>query len=451
MNRFEKRRQQKLAKKTAARTKPESPVSPARHQQARPANQQQTHPARQAMNMAVQHFSAGDLEKAEGICQQIVRAEPNHPVALHLLGVIAHKLDKNDIAVDLIGKAVAINPDIAEAHHNLGSVLHKLGRLDEAVASFHKSLAISPHYAMAHGSLGNTLMEQGNQGEAFNSFRRAVSHDPQNENYWAGLAASLNGLVFSSADDGLLRDLLNLLNRHAVRPSSLVHPVISALYHHQGGSRLFARLAPEAPENDSDASDAAEQLSAITLFLRLMELTIINDLKIERMLTKLRDRLLRQVIAGTMHDKGLPFLAALALQCFTNEYVFAETNEERGAVEHLEQQIAQRVEQNQDVSPTLIAALGAYRPLHGFEWAEKLVDRPWSGPATAMIERQITEPLIEQSLRATAACITPVDDTVSQSVRAQYEENPYPRWIKADLTAEGRPIGDVLQGPPLSL
>ena len=37
----------------------------------------------------------------------------------------------------------------------------------------------------------------------------------------------------------------------------------------------------------------------------------------------------------------------------------------------------------------------------------------------------------ELALRATIARLTPIDDDVSQRVRQQYEENPYPRWVRA--------------------
>jgi Tfp pilus assembly protein PilF len=80
-----------------------------------PAEQEQTLPIQQALELAIQHHTAGDLPKAEGIYNQIIQAEPNQPDALHLLGVIAHQVGKNDIAIDLITKAHAIKPNNAEA------------------------------------------------------------------------------------------------------------------------------------------------------------------------------------------------------------------------------------------------------------------------------------------------------------------------------------------------
>ncbi|NQV47344.1 MAG: tetratricopeptide repeat protein, partial [Rhodospirillaceae bacterium] len=132
MNRAEKRRQQKLAKKAAGRSPNQQSL----------ANQQH-------LGLAIQHHNAGRLSEAEGLYQQILHTDPDQPDALHLLGLIANQAGKKDTAVDLIAKALAAKPDYAEAHSNLGNVLKDLGKLEAAVESYHKAIAINPDYAEA--------------------------------------------------------------------------------------------------------------------------------------------------------------------------------------------------------------------------------------------------------------------------------------------------------------
>jgi len=141
---------------------------------------QQTLSIQQALDLAVEHHSAGRLREAEGIYQQILKADPKQPVALHLLGVIAHQMGTNDIAVDLITKALAIKPDYAEAYNNLGYAFNAQGKLDEAVSNYHKALAINPDYAEAHNNLGNIIQDLGRRDEAFKCHRRAIVIDPEN-------------------------------------------------------------------------------------------------------------------------------------------------------------------------------------------------------------------------------------------------------------------------------
>ena len=132
----------------------------------------------QALDLAVQHHNAGDLAKAEGLYQQVLQADPRQPVALHLLGVIAHQEGKNDVAVDLITQALAIRPDYADAHNNLGNAFKELGKLDEALASYHKALAIRPDYADAHNNLGAAFKELGRLDEAVASYHKALAIKP---------------------------------------------------------------------------------------------------------------------------------------------------------------------------------------------------------------------------------------------------------------------------------
>ena len=149
MNRAERRRQQKKAEKAAKVAKP--------GQAASRSPEKQTLTIQQAIDLAVQHHTAGRLPQAESIYQQILQADPNQPVALQLLGVVAHQERKDDIAVDLITRALAIKPDYAEAHSNLGNVLQHLGRLEEAVACYQKALDAKPDDAGAAAMLLHQL------------------------------------------------------------------------------------------------------------------------------------------------------------------------------------------------------------------------------------------------------------------------------------------------------
>ncbi|MBT7943685.1 MAG: class I SAM-dependent methyltransferase [Alphaproteobacteria bacterium] len=182
-----------------------------------------------------------------------------------------------------------------------------------------------------------------------------------------------------------------------------------------------------------------------------MELNPISDLKIERMLTFLRRAMLRDTLSGKTEEKGWEFSTALARQCFANEYIFSETTEEKTAVEHLERQIEALVEKKLGVPPSLVVALAAYRPLYKFSWAQELSERKWAGTLKQVIELQISEPLEEQSLRQQIPRLTAIEGTVSQSVRQQYEENPYPRWVKTAVRDKGLAIRAVLHGSPLRL
>ena len=222
MNRAERRRQRKKTEKAAKNAKLVQSANPSPEQPAL------TIEHAQAIELAMQHQTAGRLPQAESIYQQILQADPNQPDALHLLGVIAHQVGKSNVAVDLITQALAIkpdyavaynnlgtahlnlgnldeaeasyrealaiNPNLAEAHTNLGEALKKLGKLDEAVANYQNALAIKPNYAEAHYNLGIALQDLGNLDEAVASYRKALAIDPNLAEAHTNLGNALNKL-----------------------------------------------------------------------------------------------------------------------------------------------------------------------------------------------------------------------------------------------------------------
>jgi predicted O-linked N-acetylglucosamine transferase (SPINDLY family) len=127
---------------------------------------------------ALEHHRAGRLSEAESLVQQVLRAEPRDPVALHFSGILAHQRGNHALAVDLIGRSLAIRPDDAEAHFNLGTILQQQGELRAAARCYRNALRIAPGAAEAHINLGNTLKDLGEADEALACYRKAVSIRP---------------------------------------------------------------------------------------------------------------------------------------------------------------------------------------------------------------------------------------------------------------------------------
>jgi protein O-GlcNAc transferase len=134
-----------------------------------------------AQNMfadALRQHQAGDLKEAEQLYRQILRADPRHADALHFLGVLSHQTGRHDIAVDLIGKAIAQNGRVPAFHNNLGIILFEQGKLDAAVASYQRAVAFKSDYVEAHYNLGVALQAQGKLEEAVASYGRALTYKP---------------------------------------------------------------------------------------------------------------------------------------------------------------------------------------------------------------------------------------------------------------------------------
>ena len=157
------------------------------------------HPISQYLQAGMEHHQAGHLPQAEAIYRQILQVEPDHPGALHFLGLIARQVGNAEAAIELIGKALAFKPDYAEAHNNLGNVLKQQGRLEEAIASYRTALKLKPDFAEAYGNLGNALKEQADRGEhgkldeAVASYRKALTLKPDFAEMHSNLGNALQG------------------------------------------------------------------------------------------------------------------------------------------------------------------------------------------------------------------------------------------------------------------
>src|SRR4030095_16680259 len=132
------------------------------------------------------------------------------------------------------------------------------------------------------------------------------------------------------------------------------------------------------------------------------------------LLTDLRRTLL--LFSGPAIDKPhlLPVQVSLALHCFTNEFVFVESEEERTTIAALEDDIERTVAGGTEPAPFKLACLASYRGLHRYGWCRR-VSPPDS--LKDLWKRQVEEVLQESSLRATIPTLKPIDDRTSKEVR----------------------------------
>jgi hypothetical protein len=127
----------------------------------------------------------------------------------------------------------------------------------------------------------------------------------------------------------------------------------------------------------------------------------------------------------------LDFLCDLALQCFNNEFIFAEAQAESTQVTELQCAIEATLRDPWVADEQLmraVATLAMYRPLHAMSGVDALLaSEPMSGGVGLLLRRSVRNVLEERRLRSGVRAVDAITETMSQAVRAQYEENPYPR------------------------
>ena len=68
-----------------------------------------------------------------------------------------------------------------------------------------------------------------------------------------------------------------------------------------------------------------------------------------------------------------------------------------------------------------------------------------------MKKRLIEEPLLEKMIAKDIPMLEVISDDVSLKVREQYEESPYPRWVKLGVSIKAKPIAAVCDELKLQL
>ena len=234
--------------------------------------------ADQAIRLAEQHHAAGRPAAAEDILRRVLHAVPGHPVALHLLGIIAHQSGKTEYAIRLLKLAIEKIPANGQFHANLGEMCRVSNRLDEAVAYGERAVALDPGSATAHSNLGIALYDRKEPERAEACQKTALAIHPK-------LPQALNNLGSIQRDrkdsEGAIRyyrqalavapeyfDSLNNLGatlNESERPDEAVGVLLQAI-------RLRPRYAG-AHYNIANAFLALEQFDKASLgFSRALEL-----------------------------------------------------------------------------------------------------------------------------------------------------------------------------------
>lgn len=393
----------------------------------------------------------GQLDKAEASYRQALGLQPDNAEALYNLGITLKDLGRLDEAEANCRQALYIRPDYVDAYYSLGNILHDLGRLDEAESSYRHALQIKPDFTGVLNNLALLLNEQGNLMMALDTIKQSlrIRETDEAKNIFV---TCIKRLRFTHDDHDIRLIMVLALTEPWSRPGELA-PICTDLI----------KLNPDIGECVERASNAWPlRLSAQDLFgptglvaldadpllSALLDSVPVCDIKLERFLTMARRAMLDAVTEMTVPNDeiGTPlnFHTALSRQCFINEYVFVHDDEEIQKASALRDALVMALSTNTPVPTLWLVAVAAYFPLCSLDFSTRLLDRLWPDMVTTLLVQQVDEPAQEQLLRTTIPRLASIENKVSLLVQNQYEENPYPRWVKTARTNKAKNIVEYL-------
>ena len=164
------------------------------------------------------------------------------------------------------------------------------------------------------------------------------------------------------------------------------------------------------------------------LFLLIMQKSLILDVRIEKLLLRLRKEILIKKNSNKRKDINiyLDFFTSLAIQCSSNEYIYMQEKSEINQIKTLQSNL----EKQKKINESDVVILACYIPLfYSKTLNKKLINYKSENLLfNDLIKVQIKNINEEQKLKKTIKQHGKIINTVSQKVQKQYEENPYPRW-----------------------
>jgi predicted O-linked N-acetylglucosamine transferase (SPINDLY family) len=130
------------------------------------------------LKQAIAFHQTGKLADAERLYLQLMAAEPHEATSRHLLGVVRAQQGRTGEALELIGAALKIAPDVPEILSNYGNVLKTQGRFSEALESYDRALAINPDYIAVMAKRGQVLRDMGRLNDALAATDHALARKP---------------------------------------------------------------------------------------------------------------------------------------------------------------------------------------------------------------------------------------------------------------------------------
>lgn len=171
----------------------------------------------------------GNLDRAETICNALIRRHPDYVAALHTLGLVY--LDKHNYgrALDCLVRASMLDPNNWMTLTALSLTYLRLGANAMAAQILDRALAIRPLDASIFASLGEVHRDEREYEVAQQAYRQALTLDPNLESAVVGLALCLSAIGEVSEAATVLETAfkrghrsLNLLHIMTALPASTI-------------------------------------------------------------------------------------------------------------------------------------------------------------------------------------------------------------------------------------
>ena len=129
------------------------------------------------MRRATSLHQNGQLDQAEEIYKSVLINDPQQSDAQYLLGIISLNKGNYEVAIQLIDKAIIIDPTKAHYYNDCAQAYNALSNTENAINYYKKAITLNKDNIEAYNNIGNIFREIGEHGQAIIHLKKAIDLD----------------------------------------------------------------------------------------------------------------------------------------------------------------------------------------------------------------------------------------------------------------------------------
>ena len=447
--------------------------------------------AKKLYDSAIKSFKKNNLLEAESLVAQAIALDETNTAYWLKLGVIWGKMNRHSESIEANTMALSLTPNSADALYNIGLGYMNIGDDAKGMDYLEQSYRASPSDDLAEKlatifqnkkdfkssayyllqiyktkkagmteslqlQLAQALYYNGDLNQSLGIATQLVKRSPQNNVYNSLLFDLYRRVPHTEFSTDAKTIVTNLIKKETSTLLFLRNPWVSLFLLDPAYEHLRALVHADAdPVSPVDfAKMLSKTLDSDFLCLGLQSGLAVS-IPIETILTNIRRYfLLHWQEAATWPEVLLRFIAALAVGCWYNDFVYFETPEEKTSLADLKTHVTALIAKGDGGSsdkietPLQIALLACYIPLCDIcaDNQEPPIAKKWQRSMESLLTAQLISPGRERELMKDIPAFCTIDDATSLLVSQMYAARPYPRWISTNTSAPSASILEKTRG-----
>ena len=146
------------------------------------------------LQQAINSFHQGNISQTKLLLNNVLKIQPKNFHALHIMGVTLGIENKHSEALNLLLRAVKINPSDNYVNFNLAKALSETGNDLDSIKYHQAATRIAPKHSVAWLNFGKSLFQLNHYDEALTKYDKAIELKPDYAEAWSNKGVTLHVL-----------------------------------------------------------------------------------------------------------------------------------------------------------------------------------------------------------------------------------------------------------------